>query len=281
MTASIQRTPNLASFLKEAEKLESVPGYGKDSAAEDMAPITPRATPSDEESISNSVSEHSIQAGKSESSSRPASEASAEEDALTEEAPRSSSFSLASGNSGYMAPPLPLKIRTDRSESGSPNAFSDRSGPTPVAKAAELPPVGTPTLTQIGEQNVTSPGGESRASTTIPYDIPSVTNSPQQRVTFASEVQEHPDTPTAKAGMSSKFAAGLKLKAWSGKNSQKDNHSYSSQPKEAGSPGQAKEPAKSPLPGLKGFKWWQKEGNSHHDESSQSRSAFHSYATMS
>lgn len=173
-----------------------------------------------------------------------------------------------------MDPPLPLKIRAERFVPGECGQAQDHTGTTPTTNTALLPPVATPTIGTQPEQNFDSPGGASLASTTIPYDAPSAPSSPQHKVTFAPELQEtqeQPYTPTGKQGMSSKFAAGLKLKGWSGKSNQKDQtatspHSHS---KEARSPDLGREPAKSPLPGLKGFKWWQKEGPQHAGDNMQ------------
>lgn len=261
----------MAAFLRKTETLNSVPGYSKDSLHEQMAPVTPSATTSEDgatsresptnhtksNSMDESAEQYAIHQDRPESFGRPSL------------SPPLSAKSTAS-TSGYMAPPLPLKIRTDRSAPSSPAPLSDRGDPTPLAAHLDLPSVETPIRPVMADESVTSPGGESRASTTIAYDIPSNPNSPQQRVTFASETQEHPATPSAKTGMSGKFAAGLKLKGWSGKNSVKETASTPSQSKEASSPSHTKEPAKSPLPGLKGFKWWQKDGHPQTDESAQS-----------
>lgn len=248
-----------------------MPGYSKDSKMKEVAPVTPSATTSE----ADITARQSIESDREISSNEIEPEQHAlyrdETQAHVESSPSPplSAHSTAS-TSGYMAPPLPLKIRTDRSAPSSPGLASSGSNPTPLAGAVDLPQVGTPTRSMTQEESITSPGGESRASTTVAYDIPSMPNSPKQHVTFASETQEHPATPLAKSTMSGKFAAGLKLKGWSGKNSQKENGTSPSQTKESVSPGQSKEPAKSPLPGLKGFKWWQKDGNTQPDESSQS-----------
>lgn len=268
-----QGAPNLTTFLQQAGALATMPGYAKDSIEEQLAPITPRAAPFDVASDDALATTSTESQASLRSEPRPSTDEDAHDQTII--ASSQSFKSLESYNSGYMAPPLPLKIRTGRSEPGSPSPASDRSGPTPLATSVDLPQVGTPTTEAPMEESIISPGGQSRASTTIPYDAPSVHDSPQQRVTFAPDPQEASEqlsTPTAKSGMSSKFAAGLKLKSWSGKSSQKElSPSPSPQSKDSSNSGNhTKEPAKSPLPGLKGFKWWQKEGASLSEDSVQS-----------
>lgn len=269
-----QNAPNLAAFLLQSGPLGSVPGYGKDSVHEKLAASSPRATLTDNTSIRQSLEHDDAQSAANVPDETLLSKDKPAANERTLLAGSQSTDSMQSHDSEYMRPPLPLKIRSDRSAPSSPAMLShDLGEPTPIAYTVDLPKVGTPTREISQEQQITSPGGESLASTAIPYDAPSVANSPQQRVTFnleRQETQESPNTPTPKHGMSSKFAAGLKLKGWSGKNSQKESTPPVVNTKEASSPAQS-EKVKPPLPGLKGFKWWQKEGPPHPDESVQSK----------
>lgn len=266
--------PNLAAFLRQSGVLGALPGYGQDSLNEQLALDTPRATPSDEDSIRMSV-KSDLQQQEPELSERRDSIENPESNEPVDLAVSPSTESPDDSSTSFMDPPLPLKIRAERFVPGECGQAQDHTGTTPTTNTALLPPVATPTIGTQPEQNFDSPGGASLASTTIPYDAPSAPSSPQHKVTFAPELQEtqeQPYTPTGKQGMSSKFAAGLKLKGWSGKSNQKDQaatspHSHS---KEARSPDLGREPAKSPLPGLKGFKWWQKEGPQHAGDNMQS-----------
>lgn len=276
--------PDFASLMS-ARSLESVPGYSKQSPNEMRAPITPSVQP--QFKTADGLPESEIGETKQSLDGPGGGNGSVtvldETDETSLPAPTDrvseslSKQSLQSVDSGYMAPPLPLKIRSDKGDvdHSNNNTATSESANTSLDESSQeySGEFGTPRkFNAILDEVKVSPGQESLASTTIPYGSPSAAVSPPaHRVTFAPEdVREKSTASIGKQGVGSKIATGLKLKGWSNnhKNASKESLHAS---KEASSP-TTSEPAKSPMGGLKGFKWWQKDGQASSSEGLPSES---------
>jgi len=229
------------SLFSSTRSVEDVPGYQSNSPYEEEAPGTPTAASGSEASTS--------------------------------------------------VPPPKLTDLPPRTSSSNDEVSAAASSPQPFADLPPtLPPRTNPPTPKQSNDSETyrSPGARQSTATVLPYNFPSPVSSPpvpmpQPSVMTASQVTE-PEPSTSK---NSKFA-GLKLKGWPSKNSAKDKDKdrepspkspkdFSPQSSFSLPPGSATpEPAKSPLGGLRGLKFWQKDDNKENHETIQSQcNAFH------